>query len=205
MLQATRRTQQERRDATRAVLLNAALSTLCEGGLARFTTPEVCARAGMSQGALFRYFPTKATLLAATTEHLFLLLRDEYEARFRRLPPRERSLQGGTRLLWRSMQDPRLAAAFELFAAARTDAALHKAVEPIVRAHVEHIRMLARTLLPGRSGLGDEEFDATLELIILSMQGLVLQEMVAVDSKKRERVLRALQVLVARPSGETPS
>ena len=43
----------------------AALACLEDAGLLRFTTTDVCARAELSQGALFRYFPSKASLLAA--------------------------------------------------------------------------------------------------------------------------------------------
>src|SRR5680860_399919 len=61
-----RRTQQERRDATMAKLLDGTIAALAEVGYARTTIKEICDRAGVSQGALFRYFDSRAALMAAT-------------------------------------------------------------------------------------------------------------------------------------------
>jgi AcrR family transcriptional regulator len=195
-----RRTQQQRRDTTRSSLLDAGLTCLCDGGLARFTTTEVCTRAGLSQGALFRYFPTKTTLLAATSEHLFATMRAEYERRFSRLPPGRRGLPEALRLLWRSMRDPRLAAAFELYTAARTDGELRGALEPIVRAHVARIRELAASLMPGQAGLDRDAFEALVDLAVLAMQGLVIDEMAVRDRATRKRLLALLEQLAGAVS-----
>ena len=70
MATTERRTQSERRSASRSALLEAALDSLVDNGLSGFTTADVCRRAGLSQGALFKHFPTKSGLLAATIEHL---------------------------------------------------------------------------------------------------------------------------------------
>ena len=106
----TRRTQVERREATRAALLAAALDQLVAEGLGGFTTTEVCRRSGLSQGALFKHFATKDLLLAAVAEHLFDELRTEFEREFTALGPGDRSTRAGVELLWRQMFDPRLAA-----------------------------------------------------------------------------------------------
>ena len=52
--------QQARSVATRRRLLDAAVETLLSLGLARTSTTEVCRRAGVSQGALFKHFASKA-------------------------------------------------------------------------------------------------------------------------------------------------
>ena len=195
MVTVTRRTQAERREGTRAALLEAALSSLVESGLLNFTTTDVCKRAELSQGALFRYFPTKASLLAATSEHLFAILRRDYERRFSKLPPERRNLQEGARLLWKSMTDPRLAAAFELYTAARTDPDLRSALAPIVRAHIKRLREIAHALMPTRAGLDSAQFDTAVDLVVLAMQGLVIDEMALTDLSARRRLLRAIDLL----------
>ena len=199
-----RRTQKERRDATRAALLDAALACLCDGGLAGFTTPGVCARAALSQGALFRHFPTKASLLAATAEHLFAALRAEYEARFSRLPASRRTPEEGIRLLFRSMKDERLAAAYELYTAARTDPDLRDALGPIVRAHVAHLRNLGHSLMPTRDLAARDRFEALVDLSTLAMQGLVIEEMVLPDLATRRRLLASLGALAASSPAPRP-
>lgn len=191
-----RRTQKERRDATQASLLDAAIDALWESGLARFTTADVCQRAGVSQGALFRYFPRKTDLLAAMAEHLFAGLRSKYEADFQALPGNRKNPREGLRLLWSTMTDYRLLAAYELYTAARTDADLRAALEPIVRAHVSRIHELSGLLLPGRAGLAREQFRAMVDLAILAMQGLVLNRMPLRDEQQTRRLLGLLDVLV---------
>ncbi|MFN8078771.1 MAG: TetR/AcrR family transcriptional regulator [Kineosporiaceae bacterium] len=180
-----RRTQQQRRQATRATLLTAALDQLLASGLAGFTTTEVCRRAGLSQGALFKHFATKADLLGAVAEHLFDVLRADYERRFRALGSPTRTLSAALDLLWRQMLDERLAAAFELYTAARTDAELRSALQPVVAAHVARIYELGARLLPE---VEPERLRGAVELTILAMQGLVLQSMALRDPDQQRRL-----------------
>jgi len=77
-----RRTQQERREATRRRLLDAAVEELIQTGYIRLRTAEVCRRAELSQGALFKHFATKAELVGATARHLFSLLLKDYQKLF---------------------------------------------------------------------------------------------------------------------------
>src|SRR5579871_1588533 len=65
-----RRTQSERREATRLALLDAAADCLVELGYARTTTRRVAARASVTPGALQHHFSSKAELLRATVSHI---------------------------------------------------------------------------------------------------------------------------------------
>ena len=53
-----------KRAATRARILDAALSELAAGGYAGASMQAVAARAGLATGGLYRYFPSKADLFA---------------------------------------------------------------------------------------------------------------------------------------------
>ncbi len=66
----TRRTQAERRAATRRALLSATIDVLADVGYARLTTADVCARAGVTRGAQAHYFATKADLVIQALLHL---------------------------------------------------------------------------------------------------------------------------------------
>lgn len=187
-----RRTQEQRRSETRAQLLDAALDQLVATGLASFTTTEVVRRAGLSQGALFKHFPTKAELLAAVAEHLFEQLRARFEAEFAALPPGRRDVGRGLELLWAQMLDPRLAAAYELYTAARTDRDLGARLAPVVRAHVERIEAFAATL----SELGEpERVRAATGLAIAAIQGLVVNQMALPDAAQVARLKSDLGML----------
>ncbi len=65
-----RRTQAERRDATRAIILEASSKILRKRGLNGLRTLEVAALAGVSQGAQFHHFPNKKELVLATIEYV---------------------------------------------------------------------------------------------------------------------------------------
>ena len=64
------RTQQERREDTRARLLAATIECLVEHGYAGTTTQRVQDRAGLSRGALLHHFATKEALLVAAVSHV---------------------------------------------------------------------------------------------------------------------------------------
>ncbi|MGO4622371.1 TetR/AcrR family transcriptional regulator [Ensifer sp. 2YAB10] len=65
------RTQQERRDKTRAALLEGMMSALVELGYARTTTGEITRRAGLTSGALQHHFPSREDLVLALVDHQF--------------------------------------------------------------------------------------------------------------------------------------
>jgi AcrR family transcriptional regulator len=106
-----RRSQQERRDETQRRLLEATLACLTELGYARTTTPEIVKLAGVSQGALFKHYPSKAELLSASIEHLFTQLVAGYEQSFELLPRGEATADAAFDLLWSLFTGPRLAVA----------------------------------------------------------------------------------------------
>jgi AcrR family transcriptional regulator len=66
-----RRTQAERSAGTRAALVEAAIDSLVEQGWAATTAVEVCARAGVTRGALHHHFPTLPSLLATALGALY--------------------------------------------------------------------------------------------------------------------------------------
>ena len=65
-----RRTQEERRTATRGALLDATIDCLIEYGYGGVTTTRVVERAGVSRGAQVHHFPTKAVLVSEALRHL---------------------------------------------------------------------------------------------------------------------------------------
>lgn len=190
-----RRTQAERKATSRAALLDAAVDTLTELGSSGFTTTEVCRRAELSQGALFKHFATKADLLAATTEHLFDELRDQYTAAFHDPAGGPLDLADAISLLWGAMSDPRLHAAFDLYTDARTDATLRASLQPVVTAHLDHIHRLGDDLATELGVQVDDTTRAIVELAILSMQGLMLNNMAAPDPGARERLDATLRLV----------
>jgi AcrR family transcriptional regulator len=73
-----RRTQGERSATTVAKLIDATTNAIVEVGYAGATTREICDRAGVSQGGLFRHFPTRRDLIVATLEHIYTVRSVEF-------------------------------------------------------------------------------------------------------------------------------
>jgi AcrR family transcriptional regulator len=172
-----RRTQAERRAHTREQLLEATVRCLETVGYTHTTTTEVCRLAGVSQGALFKHFPTKAALMSGSAAYLFDGLIADYRRRFARLPDGHGRLAAAIDLLWALFETPRMHAAFELYVAARTEPDLARSLKPVADEHHKNLHALARDLFPtaGRA----PHFDALVDLIIGAFQGTALGNLAA--------------------------
>jgi len=179
-IRPTRRTQQERRDGTQRKLIDATLACLTELGHARTTTTEIVRLAGVSQGALFKHFPSKAELLAAAVEQLFDEVVSGYQATVATLPAEQATHEASFELLWSIFTGPRLTVAFELYVVARTDSALQASLEPVVRRHRAMLVEHARLLFPVAAA-NNADFDAWIDLLMCSMEGLVIERFGAGD------------------------
>lgn len=194
----TRRTQAERRASARRRLLDAALACLVEEGYARFSTLTVCRRAGMSQGGLFRHFPSRDDLLAATMGHLIEQQLEEWQAHFLALAPEQRTPVAGLHLLSAVTTDSRLHAVFDVAAAARTDPDLRERLAPLLRDFMDRMHALARDVVGAAMPLGDDVFPTAIDLALSSMLGLALIESADPDALRRERVIQLLQADLAQ-------
>ena len=139
-----RRTQAERRAATRAALVRATVESLVELGYARTTTQEVQRRAGVSRGALTHQFTSKLDLLIAAVDHLYEEFSESVRQAAAELPadPATR-IRLGIELVWERFHGPLFVAAMELWIAARTDAELRAALLPHERRLGAQLRELA--------------------------------------------------------------
>lgn len=178
--------RQARSRATRRRLLAASVGALRELGYAGTTTTEVARRAGVSQGAVYKHFPSKLQLLTAGIRHLFVELVEEFRAAFE---TGDHSPAEAVRLLQQSFAQPRLLAAFELYTAARTDPSLRDELAPILAEHRENLRREARRLFPRPPTEGIEPLVDTL---ISALQGAALGGLVAPDPEAERRSLALL-------------
>ena len=185
------RTQAERRATTQAKVLDATVEALVAVGYAGTTTPEICRRAGVSQGALFRYWPTKGDLLAAAAGHLLGRVTTTYEQTF--AGRGGASAREALDALWDTYRQPDLQAAVELYVAARTDPDLAAALARIEPAHRANLQRIAVSVVdPALVAL--PQFALFVELALAAVQGASIGAAV-VDTSK-EAVLGALEQIV---------
>lgn len=184
-----RRTQGERREATRSALLDATVDCLIEYGYNGVTTTRVVERAGVSRGAQVHHFPTKGELVAQAVQHLSHRRRVEMAAEIADLPHGAKRVEGVLDLLWRSHAGPLFQAALELWVAARTDAELAEAVRGVDRQVTAQIWEGAELLFGPVAR--NRAFAEDLETALATMRGLALLLSAGNDPKAVEKRWRA--------------
>lgn len=195
-----KRTQRERRAETRSRLLAATQAALVERGYAGATTTEICRRAEVSQGALFKHFASKGELLAATAEQLFAHLIDAYREEMPRLAGVQDRAAAAVALLWNVFDDPRLLAAIELYGAARTERELARRLAPVAERHGENLHALAHELFP-EAAARNPDFDALVSVVVQAIQGATLGSLASGDRTTFAPMLGLLTDLVRKTIG----
>lgn len=178
-------TQAQRRARTRAALLDATIDCLVERGYARSSMQEICARAGVSKGAVQHHFADKARLMAAAVEHLATKLQQRCAPGLDRLPPGPERIAAAIDALWEAYSGTLATAAMELWIAARRDPDLRAAMRPVDRA-LGHstLRRLAEL-----SALPPEKLEPLYWLTVNLTRGLALDAELGGDPERRAQLL----------------
>lgn len=176
-----RRTQAARREATCGRLLDATIACLAELGYAGTSVAAICERAGVSQGALFRHYPTRRDVIVAAADaigqrHLAAFAAAEIDPRREGFRPFVALIRGicrtATHAAWR-----------EIMVAARTDGELRAAAAAgLGRFETAIVQLCARTL-----GLAGPQAEAAA-VVLLSMMHMFDSEAVTVVVRGNEAI-----------------
>ncbi|MFE2955402.1 TetR/AcrR family transcriptional regulator [Nocardia tengchongensis] len=134
-----RRTQQERRAATVAKLVDATIAAIGEVGYQRTTVQEICGRAGLSAGAMFRQFDTRLDLIVRTAEEIFARQLVGYRVTMEQLGAQDNPLDVALRFLRQAQQSTHTHSLREIFLAARSDTELRDRIAPIAENYYREI------------------------------------------------------------------
>lgn len=115
------RTQQQRREETRARLLDAAIATIVEVGYARASAAVIARRAEVSDGALFKHFATMGDFMAATALEVMRRQLEQFSKQIAEIPSDRPALEGALIALRDISGNATNAVMYELMVAARTD------------------------------------------------------------------------------------
>ncbi|MBF6331493.1 TetR/AcrR family transcriptional regulator [Nocardia transvalensis] len=127
-----RRTQEERRAATVAKLIDATIQAIGELGYHRTTVQEICERAGLSVGAMFRQFEGRLDLIVATAEEIVARQLAVFRALLAEVGEGTDALASALRFLRDAQRSAPAIALREVFVAARSDRELHARITPAV-------------------------------------------------------------------------
>ncbi|GAB2885610.1 TetR/AcrR family transcriptional regulator [Nocardioides pacificus] len=184
------RTQTQRREETIARLLEATAETVHELGYARTTVQAICTRAGLSQGALFRHFPTRRAVLVATAEWVARQQTEEFAHRFAGVDLDEASLLEALRQVRSQVRSRSNQVWHELVRAARTDPELRADLQPALRAFHRRTASTAADFV-GAAG-GHPDFQTALRIAINYLDGEAAVAEVLPDADRDEETLRLL-------------
>jgi AcrR family transcriptional regulator len=203
MAAPARRTQEERRETTIRKLLDAATDALVDDGYAAASVQNVCARAELSQGALFRHFPTREALMVAVGDDVGRQMLGRYKRDFEVLRDKEEPLVLAIRLLRERVRSRLNQAWYELAVAARTSASLRKSLKPVAERYHEEICTLAVELLPDLAVAMGDRFPMLVSTIIAVFDGESLHRFMirkpAIEDQRVELLAEMVGMLGARP------
>jgi AcrR family transcriptional regulator len=197
------RTQQQRREDTIARLLDATIGAIIEVGYARATAKVIAQRAQVSDGALFRHFPTMGDLMAATAQEAGRRLIELGVRRVAEIPADKPTLKEALTIVRDVTASPTNTVIHELAVAARTDERLRETLREVMAAYIAEIHETVRPKLPEElDAAGEENFLAVFGLVLSSFNGTTLFQHVLAQPGIDDRHIPVLMSLLntARPS-----
>lgn len=187
-----RKTQAQRRGETLEKLHIATVQVIVNKGLSHLTTADIAHEAGLSQGALFRYYPTKMAAIAGSTHYLL----DKVMGDFNRLMDRTKKprLEKLIADLWEWYKTPDFTAVSRLYAEASSDLELKEAIQPAVTAHGRNIEKLLVRLFPGEE---TKLLRTAAHGVIFLMHGIASHRHLAGGDLLENEILSAIRQLAA--------
>lgn len=174
-----RRTQAERRAATRAALLEATIDSLVESGYASVTTKEIATRAGVTRGAQAHHFTNRTQLVTEAVRYLSQKLIVEFVSPLESHASERDTVIATLDRLWAVHGSEVFAAAIELWLAARTDEELRTELVSLERDVLDAVALTSRRTLPRLSTLPGTA--GVLSTTLATMRGLAMLRFVRDD------------------------
>lgn len=196
-----RRTQEERRTATRTRLLDAAVECLLELGYSSTTFADVQERADLARGTLLHHFPTKNDLIVGAMGHLATRRIEQFRVEAELIPPSKDRVHALVDLAWSGLHSPEFFCAAELWMAARTDADLRKALLPVEASTFADLQDGLTTIL-GTELADDPRTPTLVGMTIDLLTGLSLAAMLTGDLGEREKLLARWKLALSVLYGE---
>lgn len=183
-----RKTQAERRHDTLQKLHDATVACIVSQGFSRLTTIEIARTAGVSQGALFRYYPTKTAAVVGATRQLFDKVMHDFDSLMGESarPDLNRLVDD----LWAWFSSPDFIAVSRLFAESSADAELKQAIQPIVEQHRLNTNALISRIFPSAD---QAMLRNAAHAVIYLMQGMATEQHLIADDFIERDILQLVR------------
>ena len=190
----------ERRAATRAKIMEAAVRCLAEFGYAATSTPLVARLAKVSRGSLLHQFPTKVDLIIGVAEYASAARGAKVLEELAPYPEGPGRFLHGVDAVWASLHTPAAIALMEVTIAARSDPEL-AARYPAFAGDLEDRLRRARIRMADNLGVPErlEEIEAVAHLTRMALNGLAMESVfIGRASPDAPRVIALLKALRQR-------
>jgi len=178
------RTQEARREETRAKLLDATIESILEDGYTQTTTRRVAERAGVSAGAQAYHFPRRVDLVAAAAEHLVERRIDASRGRAKRAAgTREQRMRALLDLMWADFASPIFVVFMKLWVAAADEPELYERLVAGERRIARAITGLVTEAVGEHAA--DEDIEGKVLLLFSACRGLALTEQFEPRERRR--------------------
>jgi AcrR family transcriptional regulator len=167
------RTQRARREETVARLLDASIDTIIEVGYARASAAVIAKRAQVSDGALFRHFPTMGDFMAATAHEVMRRQLGLFSKLVAEIPSDRSALEEAVQIYWEVSANDTNTVMFELLVAARTDEKLRATLQVVLDEYATNIHDTAKAL-PGADQVPEDTLAAVVAILTNSFIGTAI-------------------------------
>jgi AcrR family transcriptional regulator len=196
------RTQQQRREETIARLLDASIDTIVEIGYARASAAVIARRAEVSDGALFRHFPTMGDFMAATAQEVMRRQLTLFSKRVAEIPSSAPALEAALTVLRDITGNDTNTVMYELLVAARTDEKLRDTLKDVLTEYAANIYETARAL-PGSDQFGEDTFAALTAILTNTFDGAAIVRAVLPQPELEDKRIELLTALLRGTSPTT--
>lgn len=179
-------TQRERSARTRQKVLEAVIDSLYEVGYYSASTQEICDRALLSKGGLYRQFANRTTLMVATADYAYTQLVAKFKRRFTRQPITAGRIGDGLELIRKNYKTREYHAILELIVASRTDATLRAGLKPIIKNTMDTILQLAKSLFP-EAAQYNPRFETVIHMLVHEFQGEAIDNILYHSPKRAKQ------------------
>jgi AcrR family transcriptional regulator len=189
------RTQQQRREETVARLLDASIDTIIDVGYARASAAVIAKRAQVSDGALFRHFPTMGDFMAATAREVMRRQLDLFTKQVAEIPAAQPALEAALSIMRDVTGNATNTVMYELMVAARTDEKLRATLQEVLTEYAANIYEVAEAL-PGADQFPDDTFVALVAILTNTFDGAAIVRAVLPQPEIEAKRIALLAALI---------
>lgn len=180
-----------------ARLLDASIDTIIEVGYAKASAAVIARRASVSDGALFRHFPTMGDFMAATAYEVMRRQLDLFTKLVTEIPAEQPPLESVLTILRDVTANDTNTVMYELMVAARTDEKLKATLRDVLTEYATNIHQTARGV-PGSEQLPEDVFTVALAVLVNTFDGAAVVRAVLAQPELEGPRIALLTALLSR-------